>query len=202
MQSQRDLPVDWDHFQQLLDPLVQLLPELRDATLDRLCNGSEAFSPDCRWIMGESPEIKNYFVAAGMKAVGISAAGGVGRTIAELITAGKTTIDIHELEMSRFVGLHNNRKYLRERMKEVPGLHFAIKYPFFEFLSARPLRMSPLFPAFKASGAVFGETMGYERAAWFDKAVSAIVVTQLSNLIDGKTIAIEMTIFSFTELSR
>lgn len=164
--------MDWDHFHQILDPLVNLIPSLRDATLDRLCNGSEAFSPDGRWILGESPEIENYFVAAGMKAVGVSAAGGIGRTIAEMITTGMCEIDMHELDLSRFLGLHNNRKYLRERGKEVPGLHFSVKYPFFEFSSARNLRMSPLFPAFKESGAVFGETMGYERPAWFDKVVT------------------------------
>jgi len=60
-------------------------------------------------------------VAAGMKTVGISAAGGVGRATAELIVKGSSSCDMYELDISRFLGLHNNRKFLRDRVKEVPG---------------------------------------------------------------------------------
>jgi len=60
-------------------------------------------------------------VAAGMKTVGISAAGGVGRATAELIVKGSSSCDMYELDISRFLGLHNNRKFLRDRVREVPG---------------------------------------------------------------------------------
>lgn len=53
-----------------------------------------------------------------MKTVGISAAGGVGKATAELIVNGETDFDMYELEVSRFLGLHNNRKFLRDRVKE------------------------------------------------------------------------------------
>lgn len=67
-------------------------------------------------------QIKNYYVAAGMKTVGISAAGGVGQAIAETIVNGYSEYDLYELDMSRFLGLHNNKKFLRDRVKEVPGM--------------------------------------------------------------------------------
>lgn len=140
--------------------------------LERLCNGAEAFSPDCKWILGECPEIQNYLVAAGMKTVGISAAGGVGRAIADHITQGGSPIDLYELDISRFLALHNNRKFLRERATEVPGMHYALPFPFHEFRTGRQLRMSPIFPVFREHGAVFGETMGYERPNYFDKAAA------------------------------
>jgi pyruvate dehydrogenase phosphatase regulatory subunit len=60
-------------------------------------------------------------VAAGMKTIGISAAGGVGRATAELIVNGSSSYDMYELDISRFLGLHNNRKFLRDRVREVPG---------------------------------------------------------------------------------
>lgn len=66
-------------------------------------------------------QIRNYFVAAGMKTVGISAAGGVGEATAEWIVNKRTKYDMYELEVSRFLGLHNNIKFLRDRMREVPG---------------------------------------------------------------------------------
>ncbi|XP_058458105.1 pyruvate dehydrogenase phosphatase regulatory subunit, mitochondrial [Malaya genurostris] len=167
--TERELPSDWDHFHPLLDELLHRIPCLKDATLERLSNCPEAFSPDCKWIIGEAPEIQNYLVAAGMKTIGMSAAAGVGRAIADIITQGYSTVDLHELDISRFLGLHNNRKFLRDRVREVPGLHYDLNYPFHEFRTGRNLRMSPIFPALKEAGAVFSQVMGYERPAWFDK---------------------------------
>ncbi|XP_030753768.1 pyruvate dehydrogenase phosphatase regulatory subunit, mitochondrial [Sitophilus oryzae] len=166
--GERQLPEDWDHFHVLLEQLLHRVPTLGSAVLDRLCNGPEAFSPDCKWIVGEAPEIRNYLVAAGMKTVGISAAGGVGKATAELIMHGETDFDMYELEVSRFLGLHNNRKFLRDRVVEVPGLHYGMNYPFYEFQTGRNLRMSPVYPKLREAGAVFGQVMGYERPTWFD----------------------------------
>lgn len=53
----RELPANWDQFQVLLDELLKRIPILNNVALDRLCNGPEAFSPDCKWILGESPEV-------------------------------------------------------------------------------------------------------------------------------------------------
>lgn len=117
----RELPIDWDHFHILLEQILKRVPALEQVGLDRLINIPEVFSPDCKYILGESAEIQNYLVAAGMKTVGLSAAGGAGRAISDIITQGYSPIDLHELEISRFLGLHNNRKFLRDRVKEVPG---------------------------------------------------------------------------------
>ncbi|CAD7086927.1 unnamed protein product [Hermetia illucens] len=167
-QPERQLPPDWDHFYVLLVEMLKRVPALRKVEIDRLCNGPEAFPPDCKWILGESPEIQNYFISAGMKTVGISAAGGIGRAISDLITRGYSTLDLYQLDISRFTGLHNNRKFLRDRCREVPGLHYRVEYPFNEFKTGRNLRMSPIFPSLKEAGAVFGQTMGYERPNYFD----------------------------------
>lgn len=99
--------------------------------------------------------------------MGISAAGGVGRATAELIVNGSTSLDMYELDVSRFLGLHNNRKFLRDRVKEVPGMHYALQYPHHEFKTGRNLRMSPIYPKLRAAGAIFGQVMGYERPSWF-----------------------------------
>ena len=48
----RKLPVDWDHFWVLLEPLLKRVPMLNKATLDNLTNGPEPFSPDGQWILG------------------------------------------------------------------------------------------------------------------------------------------------------
>lgn len=167
-QTARQYPPDWDHFHELLDALLQRVPSFRDASLDRLTNSLQVFSPDCKWILGEAPEIQNYYVAAGNKTMGVSASGGIGRVLTDLITKGSTYLDLHILDISRFLGLHNNRKFLRDRCKEAPGKHFEINYPFDEFQTGRNLRMSPIYPQLKEAGAVFGQSMGYERPNYFD----------------------------------
>lgn len=53
----RELPVDWDHFYPLLKELLVRVPMLNETHLDELTNSPEAFSPDCRWIIGEAPEV-------------------------------------------------------------------------------------------------------------------------------------------------
>lgn len=169
-QKDRELPPDWDHFHELLDELLHRVPSFKKALLERLSNAPEAFSPDCKWILGEAPEIQNYYVSAGMKTIGVSAAGGIGRALADLIVKGTTSLDLHTLDINRFLGLHNNRKFLKDRCKEVPGKHFEINYPFFEFKTGRNLRMSPIYPSLQEAGAVFGQSMGYERPNYFDQS--------------------------------
>lgn len=56
-----------------------------------------------------------------MKTVGISAVGGVGRAIADIIVNGYSSVDLYDLDVSRFLGLHNNRRFLMDRVREVPG---------------------------------------------------------------------------------
>lgn len=141
---------------------------MQGAVLDKLCNGPESFSPDCKWVIGEASEVDNYFVATGMKSLGIASAGGVAQYLAQWIVTGKQPAPLTELNVQRFVPLHNNRQFLLERMREVPGVHYQLPYPFSEFRTGRRLRISPVFPRLKAAGAVFGQTMGYERAAYYE----------------------------------
>lgn len=63
-----------------------------------------------------------------MKTVGISAAGGVGRAIADIIVNGYSSVDLYGLDVSRFLGLHNNRRFLIDRVREVPGKNVSSFY--------------------------------------------------------------------------
>lgn len=165
----RQLPVDWDHFYVLLEGLLKRVPSLNNAVLETLTNGPEAFSPDGNWIMGQAPEIENYFVAVAMRSIGAGAAGGVGEVIASYIAEGRAPFDMYNLDIQRFLPMHNNRKFLRERVHEVPGKLYAIPYPFQEFRTGRAQRTTPIFPKLRAMGARFNQVMGYERAMYFKK---------------------------------
>lgn len=172
------LQEDWDQFHILLEQLLFRIPSMGKVEVDSLCNGPETFSPDCKLILGEAPEVRNYFVASGMKAMGIEAAGGVGKITADWIVNGEPQMDLWDVDIRRFLGLHNNRLFLRDRMLEVPGMHYKLKYPNTEFQTGRCIRMSPIYPRLKAAGALFGQSMGYERPCYFKSDTN---VDNLSN---------------------
>ena len=166
--SARDLPVDWDHFHILLEGLLHRVPDMGGAILEKLTNGPEPFAPDGNWILGKASEVRNYYVAAAMRSIGVGAAGGVADVMSSYILDDKPPFDTHNLDIQRFLPTHNNRKFLRERVREVPGLYYNIPYPFQDFKTARALRTSPIFPKLRDAGARFGQVMGYERAMYFE----------------------------------
>ncbi|GAB1607286.1 pyruvate dehydrogenase phosphatase regulatory subunit, mitochondrial-like [Argonauta hians] len=161
------LPEDWDHFQVLLEPILHRFPGIGDAQVRQLLNGPECFTPDGTYIIGETPEVDNYFVAAGMNSSGIAGSGGVGKEVADWIVDGTTSKNLWSVDVSRFVDLHNNRRFLRDRVKEAVGHLYSISYPTEEYGSSRKLRTSPLHTRLEVAGAVFGETNAYETPMWF-----------------------------------
>ena len=66
------LPDDWDQFQILMENALIRLPALETAEIKTFMNGPESFTPDNNFIMGEAPELKNFFVAAGFNSIGIA----------------------------------------------------------------------------------------------------------------------------------
>ena len=75
-----------------------------------------------------------------------------------------------DFEATRFTNLHNNLRFLTERSREVVGRHYQLQYPYVhEFKTARKIRTSSLFSELEASGAVFGQKMGWERPLYFDR---------------------------------
>jgi len=168
--DKRELEEDWDHFHFLLEKILHRVPTIKSALLEKLNNSAEAFSPDGKWVLGQAPEISNYYVAAGMRSNGIASAGGVGTLIADWIVNGRPPFDLYGLDISRCLGMHNNKRFLRDRVKEVPGLNCAIDYPHPEFNTGRALRTSPIFPRLLNAGAQFGQVMGYERPMYFKLA--------------------------------
>ncbi len=164
------LPDDWDQFDILMQNALIRLPSLETAEIKTFLNGPESFTPDGNFILGEAPETRNVFVAAGFNSAGIASAGGAGRALAEWILAGESTQDLWPVDIRRFARFNGNQRWLRDRVKEVLGLHYAMPWPNRELASARPLRRSPLYDRLAAKGAVFGSRMGWERANWFAPA--------------------------------
>jgi 4-methylaminobutanoate oxidase (formaldehyde-forming) len=165
------LPDDWEQFQILMENALTRLPALETAEIKTFMNGPESFTPDNNFIMGEAPELKHFFVAAGFNSIGIASGGGAGRALAEWIVNGEPTLDLWPVDIRRFAPFHNDDKFLKARVSEVLGLHYMMPWPNRELASARPQRSSPLYARLKAKHALFGSKMGWERPNFFAPSV-------------------------------
>lgn len=158
---------DWNHFDVLMQQALLRCPALHTAQIRQMVNGPESFTPDNQYILGEAPEVRNFFVAAGMNSSGIASAGGAGKALAEWIVKGEPQNDLWAVDIRRFGPFQNNDSFLFDRTLETLGLHYAIAWPRYEMETGRPMRQSPLYDYWKAQGAVFGSKFGWERVNWF-----------------------------------
>jgi glycine cleavage system aminomethyltransferase T/glycine/D-amino acid oxidase-like deaminating enzyme len=161
------LDEDWDHFQVLMESALQRIPALQHTGIRKFYNGPESFTPDNQFILGETPELRGFFVAAGFNSVGIATAGGAGRALAEWIVGGEPTSDVTAMDIRRFAAFNGNNRWLHDRVGEILGLHYEVPWPGRELETARPFRRSPVHHLLAASGACFGSKMGWERANVF-----------------------------------
>jgi sarcosine dehydrogenase len=161
------LDPDWDHFTPTIEAALQRVPALEHAGIKQLINGPESFTPDGNFILGEAPEVRNVFVAAGFNAFGIASGGGAGMALAEWVAKGEPPYDLWPVDIRRFGKNHLDVDWVRTRTLEAYARHYTMAWPFEEFSSGRPLRRSPLYDRLKAQGAVFGEKLGWERPNWF-----------------------------------
>jgi heterotetrameric sarcosine oxidase gamma subunit len=161
------LEPDWEKFSVPLANGKHRIPALANCKFAKFVNGPESFTPDNNFIMGEAPEMRHLFVAAGFNSVGIASAGGAGKYLAEWMQAGEPTLDLWSVDIRRFAPWANNRTFLRERVTEVLGLHYQMAWPNREMESGRNLRQTPLHERLAGQGACFGSKNGWERPNWF-----------------------------------
>jgi 4-methylaminobutanoate oxidase (formaldehyde-forming) len=161
------LPNDLDHIEPLLGDAIRRVPILGQSGIQLFFNGPESFTPDDRYMLGEAPEVRNLFVAAGFNSIGIRSAGGAGRVLADWIVDGHPPMDLWDVDVRRVMPFQSNRRYLRDRTVEALGLLYAMHWPFRQPETARGVRRSALHDRLLARGACFGELAGWERPNWF-----------------------------------
>lgn len=161
------LPDDLDHVAPLLEATQRRLPLLARTGIRLFFNGPESFTPDDRYLLGEAPELRRLFVAAGFNSIGIQSAGGAGRVLADWIVDGHPPMDLWDVDIRRVQPFQRNRRYLRERTTESLGQLYGMHWPHLQPTTARGVRRSALHEKLAAAGACFGEAAGWERANWF-----------------------------------
>ncbi len=161
------LPEDQEHFEPILEAAVRRVPALATAGIQLFFNGPESFTPDDRYYVGETPEIRDLFVATGFNSVGIAASGGAGKVLAQWVVDRRPPLDLSDVDVRRVMPFQANRRYLHDRTVETLGLLYAMHWPYYQYRSARNARRTPLHDRLVASGACMGETAGWERPNWF-----------------------------------
>lgn len=164
------LPDDLEHIEPLLNAAVHRTPGLANVGINLFFNGPESFTPDDRYLLGEAPEVRNLYVAAGFNSIGIQSAGGAGKVLADWVVDGHPPMDLWDVDVRRCMPFQRNRSYLRDRTVETLGLLYAMHWPYRQPETARGVRRSILHDRLLARGACFGEVAGWERPNWYAPA--------------------------------
>ncbi|MEZ5652974.1 MAG: FAD-dependent oxidoreductase [Burkholderiaceae bacterium] len=161
------LPDDIEHFEPVLEKAIVRLPVLADTGIATWFNGPESFTPDNQYLLGETAEVRDLFVACGFNSIGIQSAGGAGRVLADWIARRRVPMDLPGLELLRMQPVQGTRRYLARRTTESVGMLYDMHWPFKQPATARGVRRSPFHDRLLAEGACMGELAGWERPNWF-----------------------------------
>ena len=161
------LQEDFDHFMPIMEMGLNRFPALAEAGIQLFFNGPESFTPDDRYMLGETPEVKDLFVATGFNSIGIQSSGGVGKVMADWIRDRKPPMDLADVDIRRMTPFQTNKNYLHDRTVEGLGLLYAMHWPFYQYQTARDARRTPFHERIKAENAFMGETAGWERPMFF-----------------------------------
>ncbi len=156
-----------EQFMPVLEDAMYRLPFLQEIGWRKFFCGPESFTPDDQFHMGESPELKNFYVACGLNSVGIQTSGGLGRALAEWMELGHAPMDLWGNDIRRMFPFQSTQRYIENRVTETLGLLYEHHYPFRQMTTSRDIRHSPLHEKLAAHNACFGEAAGWERPNWF-----------------------------------
>ncbi len=163
-----EIETDWERLAPFVELAMEPLPTLRDVGIRKFFTGPESFTADNGSLMGPSPEVENFWVAAGFNSLGILLGGGAGKIMAHWISEGDPMVDVSEVDIARIHPFQTTRRYRETRTVELLGrLHSTGSWPHSQPARARNARRSALHDRLSAVGACFGESSGWENVAWF-----------------------------------
>ena len=158
-------PLDLDRIEEEYMAMIHRIPTSETVGLKDDFNGPICYTPDGNPLVGPAPGLRNMWLAEGFS-FGITAAGGVGHYLAQLMTEGEAEIDMASLDPRRF-GSWMTTEYAVKKNEEAYDHVFILHHPDEERPAARPLRTSPAYDRQAARGAQFGQVNGWERPNYF-----------------------------------
>ena len=162
-----EIQPDWDRMGPYVERAMARVPISLTAGVKKFFCGPESFTADLRPCVGEAPELKNYFVAAGLNSIGILTGGGMGRVLAHWIMTGKPDVDVTGMNIDRLQPYQTTARYRAERTVESLGMVYKTHYPTHAMETARGAKLSPFYDRLAARGAYFRDVSGWEGADWY-----------------------------------
>ncbi len=162
-----EISPDWDRMGPYVERAMSRVPVSLQAGVKKFFCGPESFTPDLRPCLGEAPELRGYFMAAGLNSIGILTGGGIGRVLAHWIVHGRPDVDVTGFNVDRLQVYQANPEYRRTRTVESLGMVYQCHYPFRSMQTARGVKRSVLHERLAAQGAYFKDVSGWEGADWY-----------------------------------
>jgi 4-methylaminobutanoate oxidase (formaldehyde-forming) len=162
-----EITPDWDRMGEYVETAMRRVPVTLEVGVRKFFCGPESFTPDLAPVVGEAPELKNYFVAAGLNSIGILTGGGLGRVMAHWIINGRPDVDVTGMNIDRLHTYQANPEYRRTRTVESLGMVYQCHYPFRSMTTARGAKKSAIHDRLAARGAYFKDVSGWEGADWY-----------------------------------
>ena len=126
-------------------------------------NGLLSVTADAGSLIGESPEVRGFWLC---EAVWVKDGPGCARLCAEAMVNGKTQVDMHSFDISRFYPHQKEKEFVKTRAFEnsqtiyTPAVH-----PREPYITQREMFVSPFYEREKELGGHFeNEVAGWERA--------------------------------------
>ena len=159
------LPFTPGDFAPVWEASRELLPALRDSEIADGFNGIFSFTPDGGSLVGQSPDVDGFWIA---EAVWVTHSAGIARAVAEVLTTGRSQVDLAECEVSRFEEVQLARSYVEETAQQNFVEVYDILHPLQPKESPRGLRVSPFHARQTELGARFLEGGAWERPYWYE----------------------------------
>ncbi len=158
-------PLDLERIEEEYMSMIHRLPSSEEVGLKDDFNGPICYTPDGNPLVGPAPGLRNMWLAEGFS-FGITAAGGTGYYLAQMMVEGEAEIDMASLDPRRY-GSWMTTEYAARKNEEAYEHVFILHHPDEEREAARPLRTAPAYDRQKALGAQFGSVNGWERPNYY-----------------------------------
>jgi dimethylglycine dehydrogenase len=158
-------PLDLERIEEEYMSMIHRLPSSETVGLKDDFNGPICYTPDGNPLVGPAPGLRNMWLAEGFS-FGITAAGGTGYYLAQMMVEGEAEIDMSSLDPKRY-GSWMTTEYAVRKNEECYEHVFILHHPDEEREAARALRTSPAYDRQKARGAQFGQINGWDRPNYY-----------------------------------
>jgi len=159
-------PLDLERIESQYMAMIHRVPSCADSGLKDDFNGPICYTPDGNPLVGPAPGLRNMWLAEGFS-FGITAAGGTGYYLAQMMVEGEAEIDMASLDPKRYAQNWMTTEYAARKNEECYEHVYILHHPDEERPACRPLRTAPAYDRQKALGAQFGCVNGWERPNYY-----------------------------------